>query len=125
MWVGAFCGAEYLIWIRKPWALLAVPPMAAVLLLANPFELRERALSSFRPHGAMDSNSHKAELQEIGWEMIKTHPWFGVGPEQVSRQFKNYLPPGETSPRPGEYYGHLETTTFNMQPSAAYQPCWL
>jgi O-antigen ligase len=56
----------------------------------------------------MDSDVHKAELREIGWEMIKAHPWLGVGPEQVSRQFQNYLPPGETSPHPGEYYGHLE-----------------
>ena len=39
--------------------------------------------------------------------MIKAHPWLGVGPEQVSREITNYLPPG-AAPQPGEYYGHLE-----------------
>jgi O-antigen ligase len=108
MWLGAFCGGLYLVWSRRPWALLAVFPLFAALLLGNPFELRERVLSSFAPHGAVDSNSHRAELRAIGWEMIKAHPWLGIGPEQVSRQFKSYLPPGAASPRPGEYYGHLE-----------------
>jgi putative inorganic carbon (HCO3(-)) transporter len=108
MWLGAFCGGVYLIWFRRPWALLALPPVLAMLLWGNPFELRERVLSSFAPHGAMDSNAHRAELREIGWNMIKAHPWLGIGPEQVSRQFQNYLPATESRPHPGEYYGHLE-----------------
>lgn len=40
--------------------------------------------------------------------MIKAHPWLGIGPEQVSQQFQNYLPATESRPHPGEYYGHLE-----------------
>jgi O-antigen ligase len=108
MWLGAFLGGAYLIWFGKPWALLALPLAMALLLWANPFELRDRVLSSYAPHGAVDSNWHRVELREIGWNMIKAHPWLGVGPEQVSRQFQNYLPSGETRPLPGEYYGHLE-----------------
>jgi O-antigen ligase len=64
--------------------------------------------SAFSPHGDSDSNAHRAELRQIGWRMIEAHPWLGVGPEQVSRQMANYLPPGTKGLSAGEYYGHLE-----------------
>jgi len=108
MWLGALCGVVYLIWFWRRWMLLAAPPIVAVVLLLNPFDLGDRALSAFSPHGSVDSNAHRAELRAIGWEIIKAHPWLGVGPEQVSRQYSHYLPPGMKGPRPGEYYGHLE-----------------
>jgi putative inorganic carbon (HCO3(-)) transporter len=109
VWLGAFCGGVYLIWYWKPWTLLILPVLIAFVLLANPFSLRERALSAVSPHpGQTDSNAHRAELRRIGWEMIKAHPWLGVGPEQVSREYRNYIPPDMPSPRASEYYGHLE-----------------
>jgi putative inorganic carbon (hco3(-)) transporter len=109
MWLGALCGAVYLIWFWKKWALAAVPVAIAALLLANPLDLRERAVSALSPHeGRTDSNAHRAELRRIGWEMIKAHPWFGVGPEQVSRQYRNYIRPGMPPPQASQYYGHLE-----------------
>jgi O-antigen ligase len=40
--------------------------------------------------------------------MIKAHPWLGVGPEQVWRQYQNYIRPDMPKPRDSEYYGHLE-----------------
>jgi len=109
MWLGAFCGGVYLIWYWKPWSLLAVPVLIAFVLLVNPFSLRERALSAFSPHpGQTDSNAHRMELRRIGWEMIKAHPWLGVGPEQVSRQYQNFIREDMPRPRTSEYYGHLE-----------------
>jgi len=109
MWLGALCGGVYLIWFWKKWALAAVPVAIAALLIANPFDLRERAVSAVSPHeGQTDSNSHRAELRRIGWEMIKAHPWLGVGPEQVSRQYRDYIRPDMPRPRASEYYGHLE-----------------
>jgi O-antigen ligase len=109
MWLGAFCGAVYLIWFWKPWMLFTLPVLIAFVLLVNPFRLRERALSAVSPHaGQTDSNQHRAELRRIGWEMVKAHPWLGVGPEQVSRQYQNYIRPDMPHPRPSEYYGHLE-----------------
>jgi putative inorganic carbon (HCO3(-)) transporter len=104
MWVGAICGGAYLIWFWRRWALLLLPVAGGILWLASPAEMRERALSSFFPHGDMDSNQHREELRAIGWRMIEAHPWLGVGPEQVSRQVGNYT----AHLIPGEYYGHLE-----------------
>lgn len=109
MWLGTFCGAVYLIWFWKRWALAAVPVLIAAVLLANPLDIRERAVSALAPHqGLTDSNEHRAELRRIGWEMIKAHPWLGVGPEQVWRQYQNYIRPDMPRPKASQYYGHLE-----------------
>jgi O-antigen ligase len=109
MWLGTLCGAVYLIWFWKKWALAAVPVLIAGLLLGNPLDIRERAISALTPHqGQTDSNAHRAELRRIGWEMIKAHPWLGVGPEQVWRQYQNYIPPDMPPPQASQYYGHLE-----------------
>jgi O-antigen ligase len=109
MWLGALCGGVYLIWYWKPGMLLILPVLIALVFLVNPFSLRDRAVSAFAPHaGQTDSNAHRAELRRIGWEMIKAHPWLGVGPEQVSRQYRDYVRPDMPAPRAGQYYGHLE-----------------
>lgn len=109
MWLGALCGGVYLIWFWKKWALAAVPILIGALLIANPLDIRERAVSALAPHqGLTDSNGHRAELRRIGWEMIKAHPWLGVGPEQVPRQYRNYIRADMPAPDPSQYYGHLE-----------------
>jgi putative inorganic carbon (hco3(-)) transporter len=108
VWLGTLCGSVYLIWCWRRWALIALPGLIGVLLLINPFEIRQRTVSAFFPHGDTDSNAHRAELRSIGWKMIEAHPWLGLGPEQISRQIPNYLPAGMPGLRPGEYYGHLE-----------------
>jgi putative inorganic carbon (hco3(-)) transporter len=109
MWLGTLCGGVYLIWFWKKWALAAVPLLIAGLLIANPLDIRERALSALAPHeGQTDSNGHRAELRRIGWEMIKAHPWLGVGPEQVARQYQDYIRPDMPKPQAAPYYGHLE-----------------
>jgi len=109
MWLGTLCGGVYLIWYWKRWALAAVPVLVAGLLVANPLDIRERAASALWPHeGQTDSNNHRAELRRIGWEMIKAHPWLGVGAEQVARQYRDYIRPDMSQPQASQYYGHLE-----------------
>ena len=109
MWLGAACGVVYLLWFWNKWALAAAPVALAVILLVNPLGLRERVVSAVTPHaGKTDSNAHRAELRAIGWEMIRAHPWLGIGPEQVSRQYRDYIRPGMPAPDPSQYYGHLE-----------------
>jgi O-antigen ligase len=39
--------------------------------------------------------------------MIKAHPLLGLGPEQVNRQFKKYVPTDIPQPLPTGWYGHL------------------
>ena len=112
MWLGAAAGAAYLIWFWKRWMLVALPALLGVLVLANPFALGDRIKSSFKPHGELDSNAHRAMCRAIGWQMIKAHPLLGVGPEEVGPQHLNYLPPGTKLPLPQGYYGHLHSIYF-------------
>ena len=107
VWLATAVGGAYLFWFWKRWALLAIPTVAAIVVLVNPFEIGDRVISAVSPHGTMDSNAHRAICRAIGWEMIKAHPVWGVGPEQVGPQHLAYLPPGTTLPLPPGYYGHL------------------
>ena len=107
MWLGAIGGGAYLIWMWWRWMILAIPVGIALVLLVNPFAVRERAISVFQPHGDVDSNEHRVVTRKIGWEMIKAHPFFGVGPEEVFKQYKNYIPASVKLPLPTGYYGHL------------------
>jgi len=107
MWLGTVAGGTYLIWMWRRWMLLAIPVGIAVVLLINPLALRDRAISVFQPHGDTDSNEHRVVTRRIGWEMIKANPWLGVGPEQVFKVYKNYIPADVKLPLPTGYYGHL------------------
>lgn len=107
MWLGAIGGGAYLIWMWRRWMVLAIPAGIALVLLINPFAVRVRALSVFQPHGDTDSNEHRVVTRKIGWEMIKAHPWLGLGPEEVGKQYRNYIPSSVKLPLPTGYYGHL------------------
>jgi putative inorganic carbon (HCO3(-)) transporter len=113
MWLGAACGGAYLIWVWRRWLVLAIPVAAGLLLLANPFKIGERAISAFHPHGDLDSNEHRAVLRRVGWQMIKAHPWVGVGPEEVGPQFQQYIPADVPRPLPTGYYGHLHNVYYH------------
>jgi putative inorganic carbon (hco3(-)) transporter len=107
MWLGAVVASGYLVWMWRRWMILAVPALIGVVLLANPFAVRERVISIVQPHGDLDSNEHRAVTRRIGWEMIKAHPWLGVGPEEVGKQYERYIPADVARPLPDGYYGHL------------------
>jgi putative inorganic carbon (hco3(-)) transporter len=106
MWAGAAGGGIYLLWFWRRWTVIALPVVAGILLLINPFGIGDRERSIFHPHGDQDSNDHRAVLRSIGWAMIKAHPLLGVGPEQVGKVYKNYVP-ADVKKLPTGYYQHL------------------
>jgi O-antigen ligase len=91
---------------------LALPlPILAVVLL-NPFELRERVTSVFHSHGDTDSNKFRYVCLREGWEIIKKHPFLGLGPErikalEVSGEYQKWIPADIPRPLPTGWYGHL------------------
>jgi putative inorganic carbon (HCO3(-)) transporter len=113
MWVGAAVGGAFLLWCRRPVLILALPLAAGLLILANPFQLRDRVVSIFQPHGDLDSNAHRVLTRRVGWEMIKAHRLLGVGPEQVGPQFESYVPADTPRPLPRGYYGHLHNIYYH------------
>ncbi|HLJ45940.1 MAG TPA: O-antigen ligase family protein [Bryobacteraceae bacterium] len=98
-------GALYLVWLWKRWIVALAPVVLALGLLIGP--LRERIVSVFQPHGQTDSNMHRAITRRTGLAMVKAHPWFGIGPEQIKPQFDRYLPADVQRPLPEGWYGHL------------------
>lgn len=107
IWLGAAAGGVYLLWHWKRWLLLALPAVMLAGFFVAPVSVRERLTSSFKPHGEVDSNMHRIVTWRTGWEMIKAHPLLGLGPEQVNRQFKKYVPADIPQPLPTGWYGHL------------------
>ncbi len=103
--LGLPIGVCYLIWFwnRKVFLLA---PVAIIALLAVPV-LRQRILSTVRPHGDTDSNMHRVITRRTGWQMVKAHPLFGLGPEQIKPQFDSYVPADVPRPLPTGWYGHL------------------
>ena len=110
--LGVPAGLAYLLWRNRPSLLFAaVPVLLAAALLAPP-AIRERAISAVQPHGDFDSRAHRALCRLVGWEMVKAHPWLGLGPERIAPQFDRYIPPRLPRPVPRGWYGHLHNIYF-------------
>ena len=100
-------GLLYLFWFWHKWLVAAAPVAAVLVFLLAPASLKERVISAFQPHGETDSNLHRAITRETGIAMIRAHPWFGLGPEQVKAQFEKWVPADVARPLPEGWYGHL------------------
>ncbi|MDQ2843858.1 MAG: O-antigen ligase family protein [Acidobacteriota bacterium] len=107
IWLAALPAILYLVWIWRPRMILAVPVLAAAGFLAAPHNVKERLLSFTHPQQNVDSNRHREITFWTGLEMIKAHPWFGLGPEEIGRNFNAYVPKDIARPLPVGYYGHL------------------
>lgn len=115
LWAGTAAGATWLLWSRKRVLVTLVPVAMSVLLAANPFSLRDRALSLIWPQpGVLDSSAHRAALRAVGAEMIRAHPLLGVGPEQAKVRFYDYAPASVPNPVPSEWsIGHLHNVYYH------------
>ena len=105
--LGFPAGCLYLLWKWNRRMAFLLPTLILLELLFGPVQVRERVISAIRPHEELDSNAHRILTRKVGWAMIRAHPWFGLGPEQVGRQFTRYLPEGTPLPLPKGFYGHL------------------
>ena len=106
IWIAALPSTLYLFWFWKPKMMWIVPVAAVIGFAAAPPATRERLTSLVNPQSE-DSNRHRIVTFRTGAEMIKAHPWFGLGPEQIGKQFLSYVPADVQRPLPVGYYGHL------------------
>lgn len=107
VWIASVVAGAYLLWSWNRWSVAALPVVLALAMLVGP--VRERAISIVNPHGETDSNSHRIVCWRTGWQMIKAHPLFGVGPEEIGNRaiFDSYVPADIPKPLPEGWYGHL------------------
>jgi putative inorganic carbon (hco3(-)) transporter len=106
-WIGAAAGTVYLLWQWRRKSLLLLPVLAVAAFLLAPPMLRERVRSIATSKSERDSHPHRMVLWRTGVEMIKAHPWLGLGPEQVDKQFNQYVPADIPRPLPWGWYRHL------------------
>ena len=107
IWLATIPAVLYLVWCWRPKMTLALPFLVAAAFTVAPATTRERLSSLISPHGETDSNRHRIVTFRTGLEMIKAHPWFGIGPEEIGRKFDAYVPSDIKRPLPVGYYGHL------------------
>ncbi|HLH01788.1 MAG TPA: O-antigen ligase family protein [Bryobacteraceae bacterium] len=107
IWLAAIPSLLYLVWVWRPKMIFAVPLLAAIAFLAAPHNVKTRVLSTVHPNENIDSNRFRQVTFRTGLEMIKAHPWFGVGPEEIRRNFDAYVPSDVKRPLPSGFYGHL------------------
>lgn len=107
IWLAAIPATLYLVWCWRPKMTLAVPIIAVLAFVVAPQATRDRMMSLIEPRADVDSNQHRIVTFRTGMEMIKAHPWFGLGPEQIRRNFDSYVPTDIQRPLPVGYYGHL------------------
>jgi O-antigen ligase len=107
IWIATAVAGLYLLWCWKKWLVVVAPlvTLAGIWILSGP--LKERAVSVLEPKVRVDSNQHRMVTWRTGWEMIKAHPWLGVGPEHVKLHFDEYVPRDIPRPLPEGWYGHL------------------
>ncbi len=109
IWLAGGVAGLYLVAFWRRRLLWAVPVLVAAGIWFAPPAVRNRVVSMFQPQKEIDSNQHRIVCWRTGWEMIKAHPWLGLGPEQVGAQFDKYLPPDIRKPLPSGWYGHLHS----------------
>jgi putative inorganic carbon (HCO3(-)) transporter len=107
IWLASAPAVLYLVWLWRPRMIFAVPVVATAAFLLAPSNTRQRLLSVVHPQADIDSNRHREVTRRTGIEMIKAHPWFGLGPEEIGRNFDSYVPADIQRPLPIGYYGHL------------------
>jgi putative inorganic carbon (hco3(-)) transporter len=108
-WIATFAAVLYLTWSRKKILVAAVPVLAFVAFLVAPHTIQERVQSIAKPHGDVDSNDFRKVVWRTGLRIIAAHPLLGLGPEEVHKQFYEWLPPDTPRPLPSGYYGHLHS----------------
>ena len=100
-WLALLAGGGYLLAIRRPRALLAVPVLLIAAYLAAPDALQQR-VRSIRP----GENQARIVMWRTGLAMIADSPLVGIGPERAGPLFSRYQPEDVRQLPPG-FYGHL------------------
>ena len=107
IWLASAGAGLYLLWFWKRLLVVALPVILLLIFAFAPDSVHERFTSFMRPRQGVDSNEHRIITWRTGLEMIRAHPWFGLGPEEVKLQFERYVPADIPRPLPPGWYGHL------------------
>jgi O-antigen ligase len=111
VWVGCFVATLYLVGRWKPRWLWLIPALVVVGYFAAPSLVRQR-MAAVRHPESDPSLSIRLEMWQVAGRMIRKHPWLGVGPGNIEREYVLYLPPGKV-PEIG-YHSHLHNDFLQL-----------
>ncbi len=111
VWLGCFLAVVYLIARWKPKVLWAMPILLVLAYLGSPGLIRERLYLALHPTEE-PALAIRLEMWGVAVKMMKAHPWFGVGPNNIEEVYDLYLPPGKT-PEVG-YHNHFHNNFFQF-----------
>ncbi|MEZ5317310.1 MAG: O-antigen ligase family protein [Vicinamibacterales bacterium] len=98
-WIGTAVALMVLLALRQWKLVLIVPVLGLALVAVAPGYVRARVASMGDPNDPVRID--RIAMLEVGRGMVAAHPFFGVGPEMVQREYVKYRPPvytNETNP---------------------------
>lgn len=87
-WIGALLAISILLAIKN-WKLVIIAPiLAALAFVIAPGAVKQRANSMLNPSDP--ASRDRIVMWKIGADMIRDHPWFGLGPEMIKPHYESY-----------------------------------
>src|SRR2546428_4525328 len=108
-WFGLLAGLLVLAFLVNWRWVMAVVSTAAVGCLLLPQHFQDRLRASFNL--ADETTRIRIELLRTGWNMIRTHPFFGVGPRMIPVEYSKY---NTTNEFPSWIYQHLHNNLVQV-----------
>jgi O-antigen ligase len=107
-WLGLTVGVSFLLWVRKKYLLLVFPVIAVAIFLAAPPSIKSR-IGSFLDPTDLTFNE-RLFMWHSGLQLIREHPWTGVGMDGLKRVYPAYKYPGALK----EHTGHLHNNLLQI-----------
>jgi O-antigen ligase len=107
-WMGLAVGGGLLLAFRHKYLLLALPVAAAVIFLVAPDTVRARVRSIIDPEDV--TARERLYMWGSGVQMIRDHPWTGVGMHGVKGVYQSYKHPNAVRER----RAHLHSNFFQI-----------
>jgi putative inorganic carbon (HCO3(-)) transporter len=124
VWLGCFFAMVYLLWRWRPKWVLALPVLAVVVYLFAPRVVHERLWLALHP-SRDPALAIRFEMWEVGLNMVKAHPWVGVGPNNIPQEYDLYLPKGRAPIAGYHYHLHDNFIQFGAERGLPCLAAWM
>jgi O-antigen ligase len=120
-WMGFAAGVALILGFRHKRLLLALPVVAVVIFLAAPGAVRQRFSSIVDPQDV--TARERLYMWGTGLQILRDHPWTGVGIEGVKRVYATYKHPNAVR----DQRGHLHNNPIQIVAERGLigLACWL
>ena len=109
LWIACFVMlALHLLWRHSRW-IWSVPVLPALIWVIPSSIVHSRVSQSLQPD--FFSNAERVQMLRVGWKMIRSAPFTGVGPGRAGSLYTGYLAGNDPVPA---YHGHLHNNAVQL-----------